>query len=518
MATYTLVQAIAANDNMNMVGDGVGNLYVISYWTSGIIIRVYKYNIGSDVLTDISAATFAGKVAGSDGELVIAWFKGNLYVGVGEGGAVEEFQIYRWNGGTSWTQVDNQSNGGAIATLSPYMDADSTRLVYSFFASGSGTRICRGSTDGTSWADLVLTQTRGARVHYSAHQGELVVHCTTGVNTDIDHCCWSALNPSTFSGRYYAGTCDSKSIWKNSSGLGLNYSTNWGTAVTAIAGNWYVSTKPCVEELNEDVALISSNSNVDQVRFWNSGTLTFDLDGTPSAGVFLKPRPCEYNGYLYVLGSTTGIYGRDNPIGPATQAAYSIGSFSPMSMDVGPDDYYLYVGAIFGGNPVLLRLLADLTADPIGVYDPGAGSAIGVRCGRVNAAWVWIAGDFGGGIKVRNSIDDGSTWTTKDPGTWNGVALPLVLGPNDDNLVLVPTDGDDDLFETRDGGLTWATLNDALPVDVGGMDRLDINLDEIIFGSDAGRDIRYTPNNGVSLHDLTDVSMDNVAITDVIVG
>jgi hypothetical protein len=158
-----------------------------------------------------------------------------------------------------------------------------------------------------------------------------------------------------------------------------------------------------------------------------------------------------------------------------------------------------------------------LTADPIEAYAPGAGSAIGVKCGDENESWVWIAGDFGTPL-VRLSIDDGVTWTTKDPGTWGGVALPMVIGPWWDDLVLVPTDGDDDMHETEDGGLNWSTLNSGLPFDIGAMDRLDIDLDEIIIGSDAGRDLQFSPSNAAEFWDITDAGMPNVRISDIIVG
>jgi hypothetical protein len=224
--------------------------------------------------------------------------------------------------------------------------------------------------------------------------------------------------------------------------------------------------------------------------------------------------------YLHVNPSTADEIRVDTAIVYEEEKSFTTSvNYSPVAMSVSPDDYYVYVGVLDGSsNPVLLQLLADLSADSIKAYDPGAGSAIGVHCADLNEEWVWIAGEFGGAVKVRVSIDDGATWSTRDPGTWNGVALPIVLGPDDDNLVLVPTDGDDDLFETDDGGLNWATLNAALPFDVNGMDRLDLNLDEIMIGSDADRGIRYSPNNGVTLHDLSDVAMANVRVSDLIIG
>lgn len=208
--------------------------------------------------------------------------------------------------------------------------------------------------------------------------------------------------------------------------------------------------------------------------------------------------------------------------GGPTGSKYAVGGaggFSNAAMDVDKNDDYLYVAVLDSGNPKLVQQDTALSMVASEKYDPGAGSAINVVCGDEYSEWIWICGDFGGTDKVAVSIDGGDNWIIKDPGTWNGVAQPMLIGPDNDNIVLVATNGDDDMFETEDGGLSWHTLQDNLPFDLGAVDRLDINPDEAIIGADtAGADrVRYTPNEFDTLHDIT-VGTPNSPVTSVIVG
>jgi hypothetical protein len=442
---------------------------------------------------------------------------------------LNEVQIHRWDGGQAWTEVDSAGALNVVGSLLPWMEADTEMLAYSF-DNFAGTRTLRATADGVTWADQTTTQPYPEGLYYSDQIDKVVCQARNyGVSDDMDERdtdgSWPALNPVPFTDTAitlpkFLGTGDGKQFFRTGTGPGftVSHSTDWGTNKTNIVGTWRADYPSIYEYSGRTWAagLRTTAGSLDQIREWNSGTSTFDLDGTPQAGVRIEQRLIFYAGYMYVVYRDGNIYARDDAVGPVAVKDYVIGA-GPQPMDVSADDVYLYVGTLQGGNPVLLRLLSTLVADPTQAYAPGAGSVINVRCGDKNTDWVWIAGDFGVPM-VRLSIDDGATWTTKDPGTWAGVAQPIVVGPDSDDLVLVATDGDDDLHETEDGGLIWTTLNAALPFDIGGMDRLDVNPNEMVFGSDADRNTRYTPNRGVTLHDITNGLLPNVAITEIVVG
>jgi hypothetical protein len=507
MASYTNVDAVN-NIGVAMCGDGNGNLYVAAYHSATTSIYIYQYEISTDTLTDISGATFVGYDYGSGHRGGVTWWDYNntLYMVCGKRAPVNIVYCFRWDGGQNWTLVDSAS-WTAVLTLNAIIDSSPTRLAYKYETTVAGTDKIRGTSDGVTWVEDFASG--GTNLYYDASQyNALLCRYYDGANTYVYRntvgSTWVALSGGDIGAIHdLLGTNSNYSFFQHRTLRDVYYSTDWGVTLIDTLQNLYINARvPMVWNMSgyETVGLLSAGVGRDQVRFWNDATKTFDLDGTPFVGQDVEWDAVYDNGRLYVQVPGAGIYRRDNPIGPVIAKDFSIGAgSSPEAMDVSADDYYLYVGVLDGSNqPVLLRLLADLSADPTKVYEPGAGSAIGVQCGDESEDWVWIAGDFGGGIKVRNSIDDGATWT--------------------DDLVLVPTDGDDDMFETEDGGLNWTTLNTALPFDVGGMDRLDINLDEIVIGSDAGRDIQYSPNNAASFEDISDVSMVDVPVTDVIIG
>lgn len=454
-----------------------------------------------------------------------AVYYGSLYAAIKEtiGGNVHPV-VYRYNGSPdNWTRVDDPGYDSGVSGFIPFIGAsyDSSRLLsIPEFVDTPGTVYIRSSPDGTVWTtDTVagVIRVSGPRLQPTA-LGDYILAVVGGSDYRVykrNGTTWNAT-----SGNIY-GVYDM--LTARGSGFSvlhayriadnaLMYSTDDGAS-------WDVAATPTQSGGARIFAMagyefLTTNGNVYQ---WNRATNDWDLYDAMPASNYAQGMSV-YGGELYLARMTSQfLYVNDAPL---MEVSFTVPvNWSPTAMSVSPDDYYAYVGVLDdSSNPVLLQLLSDLTADPIKAYDPGAGSAIGVQCADLNEEWVWIAGAFGGTIKVRVSIDDGATWSTRDPGSWSGVALPLVVGPDDDNLVLVPTDGDDNLFETEDGGLNWATLNAALPFDVNGMDRLDLNLDEIMMGSDAGRSIRYSPNNGATLHDLSDVAMANVRVSDLIIG
>lgn len=454
------------------------------------------------------------------GDMAIA--SGTLYGAELTNGGTQS-AIYRYNGvPDNWTLVDDPGVGVNPNVLAGIrLNYAGTTLLHN--CGVIGTSKVRRSADGTTWFDDTLTglsRTRNRHVAVTA-SGEFALVRKTSDNHDYmamrSGTSWTITGVDMTAANYtlynHVGDFHHALFAIRGSDNKVLYSEDGGatwtaTSITHVGGGnifgWGVG---------GGFTFLTTNSKLYQ---WNAVANDFtQIDTLPAGKVFLAGGLVLWNGLLYV-GANDDIYVNDSFVYTTNDLSASI---APVAMDVSADDYYLYVAALTNSSqPLLLRLFADLTTDPAVVYNPAAGDTIGVRCGDLNENWVWIAGDFGTPL-VRLSEDDGATWITKDPGTWVGVVTSFVVGPDDDNLVLAVTDGDDDLHETEDGGLNWDTLNAAMPFDVSAMDRLYFNLDEIVFGVDAaGADrVRYTPNNGTDLEDIT-AGTPNFKVNDLIVG
>lgn len=515
MATYTHVKNLPWNIR-HVCDDGAGNIYIFASFN--IYLKVFWYNIDTDTLTDISGDMFTGFRLGSDGSGVIAYFKGTVYVGLAAPAGTDEVRVYRWDGKQNWTMVDAVPL--VYGSLFQQLDADSDIIAHSFLSSGvPATRHFRCSLDGATWS--AHSNSYGTQnveeIVYSDYLGKVVVYSYSGPNRHCDvysSGAWVALNVSGALPHFY-GTGDNMQYFTyehTAPAKPVAYSYDWGDTSSDTPSSFYFQANPGIRMCGHDTWMLAAFE--DRVFVWDAVANDFVEDGQIGTGTDIIPRVAEHRGRLYVVVDNSGIWRRDEPIASTTVKAYAASSTRPM--DVSADDRYLYIALLYKGTPVLLKMQADLSVDPTVVYS-SAGSAINVKCGDMHNDWVWIAGDFATS-SVRASIDGGAMWTQKDPGTWVGVAQPPVIGPNDDNAVLVPTSVDDDLHETLDGGLAWAINNAALPFDVMSMDRLDVNPREIVIGSSSGGDIYYSPNDGITFYDIGDPAMGAFPITDVIVG
>lgn len=189
----------------------------------------------------------------------------------------------------------------------------------------------------------------------------------------------------------------------------------------------------------------------------------------------------------------------------------------PASIDASGE--FIYVALLGNGTPILTKISTALDADGITVFDPGAGSDIGVECGRFDADVVWVAGVFDGTNRVEKSEDAGSTFTVKDDGTFDGIKT-FKVGPDSDDRVIV-ADTSVDIFETINSGDSWVTRNAAsgIPAPTA-MDRLDINVQEMVIATEEGspNNINYTVNSGTDLEDIEDGTLSEEEITGVIVN
>ncbi len=172
--------------------------------------------------------------------------------------------------------------------------------------------------------------------------------------------------------------------------------------------------------------------------------------------------------------------------------------------DVDADGTFLYIASINSLNfPALIKIATALNDDGSLIFDPGNGDDIGVQCGREDATVVWVAGKFDGTNTVEKSTDSGSSFVVKDDATFGDVEA-FVVGPDSDDRVLI-ADDNVNIEETIDSGDNWTNRNTTTGFNVNAIARLDINVQETVFGNDASAtdNIDYSVNSGVDMEDFT---------------
>jgi hypothetical protein len=184
---------------------------------------------------------------------------------------------------------------------------------------------------------------------------------------------------------------------------------------------------------------------------------------------------------------------------------FTIGAIAAKPCDVDADGAYIYLGLIASDTtPILVKFATALNADGEIVFEPGAGTDIGVQCGRFDADVVWVAGDFDGTNAVEKSENAGTSFAVKDPGTFGAVSA-FIVGPDSDERVLIFDSADGEISETIDDGVSWSQKKTGLGYDCHALDRLDINVEEVVFGNDSGAThvVDYSVNTGQNLADYT---------------
>jgi hypothetical protein len=191
-----------------------------------------------------------------------------------------------------------------------------------------------------------------------------------------------------------------------------------------------------------------------------------------------------------------------NDNSPLFPAGFTIAPMhQPAAIDADGD--FIYIAAL-QTTPVLIKFATALNADGTIVFDPGAGTDIGIQCGRFDADVVWIAGDFNSTNAVEKSENAGTSFTVKDPGTF-GIVSAFIVGPDSDERVLIFDSADGEISETIDDGVSWSQKKTGLGYDCFSIDRLDINPEECVFGNQASATnlVNYSPNTGQNLEDYT---------------
>jgi adhesin HecA-like repeat protein len=187
--------------------------------------------------------------------------------------------------------------------------------------------------------------------------------------------------------------------------------------------------------------------------------------------------------------------------------------------DVDAAGEFIYLALLEGGTPILTKISTALDADGTTVFSPGAGDNIGVECGRFNSDVVWVAGQFDGTNVVEKSEDGGSSFSVADDATIGGVKS-FVMGPDNDNRILVFDEDNGDILETNDGGQTWTSINTSVTPEINSIARLGKNVQESVFGNDGGvsNSINYSVNSGDDLEDFQTGVYPNANATKVIVN
>lgn len=207
----------------------------------------------------------------------------------------------------------------------------------------------------------------------------------------------------------------------------------------------------------------------------------------------------------------------------AADFAIAPGGLPPQQMDVDGDGDALYVCVYdAAAQPILVKVALPLFNHAVGaaVFDPGAGTAINVKCGDVGGELA-ISGSFAaapGNEQVEVSEDGGGTWTDIDRDAWGvETAEPLLVDPDDAaNRVMVALAGAQDIVETTDGGATaWTVNNPGVGYSPGAAAKLS-DGDEIILGDDAANRIDYSPNRGITLTNITGAFGGNVTALEVV--
>jgi hypothetical protein len=187
--------------------------------------------------------------------------------------------------------------------------------------------------------------------------------------------------------------------------------------------------------------------------------------------------------------------------------------------DIDAAGNFIYVALLEGGTPILTKISTALSADGTTVFNPGAGTNIGVECGRFNSDVIWVAGALDGLSVVEKSEDGGTTFTAKDDGTIGDVRT-FVMGPDSDERILVFDETNGDILETIDDGATWTAINAAVTPEVNAIARFGKNVQEAVFGNDGGANnsINYSVNSGGNLQDFQTGVYPNQNATRVIVN
>lgn len=195
-------------------------------------------------------------------------------------------------------------------------------------------------------------------------------------------------------------------------------------------------------------------------------------------------------------------------------AGSAVGGLEGQPIDIDADGTFLYIASLDeNSEPILVRFAAALNANGTIVYQPAAGTDIGVQCGDLDADVIYVAGFFGGTDMIAKSEDGGTTFIIIDPATFGDITS-FIIGPNNDDRLFV-ADSNGAYQETEDGGDNWIERNAATPGDAIAFARLDTNHEEMVLGGEG--EVHYSVNSGHDTEDIT-LTLPDADVPSVVIG
>jgi hypothetical protein len=179
-------------------------------------------------------------------------------------------------------------------------------------------------------------------------------------------------------------------------------------------------------------------------------------------------------------------------------------------------------------QPVIVRAARPDNAGDVmtfeEAYAPAAGTAGNVCQVPGNPDLMLFYGNFGSGVQVvLHTVSTGAEANISPAGLTTKVVNAAAVDPNDSDHIIICVNTDQDLLETRDAGTAWTTLNSALGFDTTALAVFWQTFPEydIIYAVGqvtAAALLKYSPNSGASLSDITGGTMSTPDVSSLELG
>lgn len=470
----------------------------------------------------------------------IASFGGDLYA------AIELFidpdviiRVYRWDGTPEdWTQVLslNNSDSSMDRYVRLYADAGNIVLYGRDYVDDSG--FVKYSADGASWNAGTISGVDSANGDI---EFDGIVYWPLGIYERV--CVNNSGGASCTDTDVYSFTGGGMAVFQ-ASPAGLLHQSAPATRHTVDQGYYGspsdLSTKALIDDPAEVIGCarsVNATANLIGVEISGTDTKLYLYDqNTNTFGALLETMTTSAskdpnfnpdstwfvngpaNAWLVGLNGSTGnweLWERDLPFAMLTTELRHLG--------LATDQAQLYLTAndagtlkCFAYNLDTLTLVntASLGAATfVEVNDRDRGIFPAVKPGTDEV--VFLRGRDGSNVAVQRSDDGGATFGDVDDVGWatTKYVVALLIDPlHPDDLVAVFDD--DDLYQSLDGGETWAKLADA-PGTLRAAGRHLIDAGRLMLAAQAVDTIHFTPNLGLTTEDVSDAALNTINAIEV---